>query len=65
MSCCGFFVRIINLAGFENGNTRSYEDTNLHLVLWCFMEWDNRAVRVLLYDHVLGFTIKSDLLTRR
>jgi hypothetical protein len=37
----------------------------LHLVVWCFMEWDNCAVKVPLEDHDLGFTIKSDLLTRR
>ena len=65
MSCCGCFVRIIDLAGLETGNMPSYEDMTLRLVFWCFMEWDNSAVRVLLEDHVLGFTIKLDLLTRR
>lgn len=65
MSYCGCFVRIIDLAGLENGNMRSYEDMKLHLVLWCFMEWDNCAVKVPLEDQVLGFTIRFDLLTRR
>ena len=55
-------MRIIDLAGLENGNMRSYEDMKLHLLLWCFMEWDNCAVRVPLEDHVLGFTIKLDYL---